>query len=132
MMPLQGCLYNRSLMATTYTIELPGYTPTPTNKLLRVHWGSRSRIKKRDYDIVATSILPYGIPAATGKRHVRMMVVLGKGQRAYDPDAYQKVLHDALVKCGLLKNDSKDWVSYDQPVFARGESPATYITLTDV
>ena len=57
--------------------------------------------------------------------------VLGKGQRARDPDAYQKSLGDALVYAKLLVDDSLKWVEWGNVSYERGDA-ATIITLTDI
>ena len=114
-----------------WTLEVPGWVPCELNKLLG-HWGNAASRKKHDREIIARAVLAYAVPPATCKRIVSLLIVLPKGQRAYDPDAPWKSLLDALVSAGALKNDSRAWVQAQPVRFARGEGLTTFITLQDV
>lgn len=114
-----------------YTLEIPGWMPTPLNKLMG-HWGTRSKNKAKDRSQISMALKVYNVSKATGKRKVSIIVILPKGKRACDPDALHKSLLDGLVQGGGLVNDSKDWVAFTQPLFARGEYLCTYITLQDI
>ena len=48
-------------------------------------------------------------PKAKTKREVHLTVILGKGKRGCDVDAYDKSLLDALVKAGMLVDDNRRW-----------------------
>ena len=89
-------------------------------------------MKKADRESVAFAVALCGVPAATCRRKVSMLIVLPKGERTPDPDAFDKSLRDALVACGALKNDSAKWVAGEDPRFARGESLVTFVTLENV
>lgn len=112
-----------------WCLVLPRHT-TRLNKLLE---GMRQKIvyKKKDRELVAEWAANAGIPGATGKRRVSMTVILAPRQRAGDPDAYQKSLGDALVQCGLLRQDSRQWVEWSPPKFARGEEEKMFVELED-
>jgi len=111
---------------------IPGWHPTPLNKLLRSHWGTAAKLKAKDRKIITTAARAYGVAPAPGRRKVSLFLVLGKGQRAADPDAFWKSTLDALVACGALKDDDRLHVELAPPAFARGDAPATFITLEDV
>lgn len=96
------------------------------------HWGSRTRLKSADREQIGTALKVYGVPKADGKRKVSILIVLPKGKRACDPDALHKSLLDALVQSGGLVNDSKDWMSFTEPVFAKGPYLCSFITLQDM
>lgn len=117
--------------ASTWTLWIPGWHPTPLNKLMHGHWSIGAKRKKADAQQVATAVRAYGVPPAICSRRLEVLIVLGKGQRACDPDAYLKSLLDALVLAGALKNDNRTWVEWFPPRFARGEIAATYITLSE-
>jgi hypothetical protein len=118
--------------ASCWTLEIPGWMPTPLNKLLHCHWGTASKLKDNDLRVISDALTVYGVPEARAKRSVRLLVVLPKGKRAVDPDALHKSLNDALVRCKALVNDSSRWVQIEQPRFARGEELTTFLTLEDV
>lgn len=113
-----------------WCLALPRHTAL-VNALLH---SVKARIarKRADRELVAEWAANAGIPAATGKRRVRLTIVLAPRQRAGDPDAYQKSLGDALVQCGLLVNDSRQWVEWVPPQFARGELARMFVELEDV
>lgn len=86
---------------------IPHWHPVPINKLYQGHWTKRRALKKESQTIVAYKFA--GMPRAEKKRRVHLHVVLGKGHRACDVDAYHKDLLDALVKCKMLIDDSPKW-----------------------
>ena len=115
-----------------WTLEIPGWQPTPLNRLIGYHWATRSKRKVHDAEIVGRAVKVYGIPPATTKRRVSLLVVLPKGKRATDPDSLWKSLLDSLVHAGALKNDSPAWVELAPVRWARGEALETFITLEDM
>lgn len=110
------------------TIKIPNWYPTPLNKLLG-HWTVSAKRKKADSKLLITYM--HHLKPATKKRRVSLTIVLGKGQRACDPDAYFKSLLDGLVHSGQLKNDSKNWAELAPVKFLRGDM-ATIIELEDM
>jgi hypothetical protein len=116
----------------SWTVTIPGWHPTPLNKLLECHWAKRGRLKKADYQVLALWCRLAKVPEAAGKRVVRLHVVLGKGQRSPDPDAFGKVLLDGLKACGAIRDDNRQWVECPPPTFSRAKEKATVITLEEV
>jgi hypothetical protein len=115
-----------------YEIRIADWIPTPLNKLLHVHWGTRAKMKRFDCEIVAVSFSRTKFPAATGRRRVRLRVTLPKGKRSPDPDSLYKSLCDALVHCMALVNDSSKWVELGGVEFVRGDRLETVIRLEDI
>lgn len=120
-----------------WTVRIEDWHPYRINQLLKVHWGRQCRYKKADAELVAVMMHNFGVPKVDkdkpAKRRVGLTIILAKGQRAGDPDAYHKSLLDALVRCGRLKDDNRQWCEITPTVFERGEeTPATVITLEDV
>ena len=111
------------------TIRIPNWHPTFLNQLINVHWAVANKRKKADSRLICTYM--HHLPPATKKRRVKLAIILGKGQLAADPDAYQKSLGDALVHAGQLKNDSHLWVEWAPVKFLRGEM-MTIIELEDI
>ncbi len=93
---------------------------------------TQTKLKRRDRIIIAEAAALAGIPPATGKRAVRLTVVLSAGQRGADTDAYWKSLLDALVRCGMLVDDSRQHVELLPVEFARGESRRMFVELYDL
>lgn len=110
-------------------ITIPNHHPAALNQYIGRHWSIGAKLKKIDKQMV----LAYcqHIPKAKTKRRVDFTIILGKGQRARDPDAYQKSLGDALVNAQMLFGDSHKWVEWGNVEYLRGIK-ATIITLTDI
>lgn len=121
-------------MTVFYMLSLPSWHPTPLNKLMRMHYMEAHRQNKKNKQYVAAYWLASRHPAATGKRRVAVTLTYAKGKRFHDPDSMQKVLGDALVACGALRNDSPRWVEWLPCVYERSntESFGTLITLEDI
>jgi len=113
-----------------WTVRIDGWMPVPLNKLMNSHWGKASRLKKMDRETIGLFFRE--IPPATRKRRISMLIVLSPKMRAPDPDSFEKSLRDALVQCGVLRNDSHLWVEGQPVEFARGKSLVTFITLEDI
>lgn len=114
------------------TMEIPGWQPTPLNKLIGGHWGTAARRKKHDREIIGRACMIYDVPQAHGKRRVGIHVVLPPKQRAVDPDSLFKSLLDALVASGALVDDNRQNVAFTQPTFSRGDALCSYVTVEDV
>ena len=115
----------------TWTIDIPRFHPTPLNKLLG-SWRRAGRLKKADREMIGTYARLAGVPRATGKRRVSLMLTLAKGQRACDPDSPWKSVLDSLVACGLLLDDRRQTVEIGAIEFVRGPQSATRIILDDL
>lgn len=115
---------------TIWTLDIPGWHPAPLNSLLG-HKMKAHRLKSKDRDIIGKAVLAYAVLPADCRRHVHLTLIYPPGDRAVDPDASWKSLFDSLVATGALKNDSHQWVSYDQPTILRGPVKRAIITLQD-
>lgn len=111
------------------TVTIPNWHPTTTNQLLGNHWAVSAKRKKADCNLIRTYLHHH--KPATQKRRVSLTIVLGKGQRGADVDAYWKVLLDGIVQSFQLVDDSKNWCELDPVKFERGDI-ATIITLEDI
>jgi hypothetical protein len=114
-----------------YTITIPHWHPVRLNKLLNSHWASANRMKQSDAQMIGVYCYQSKVPKATDKRKVGIEIVLGKGQRGGDPDAYFKVVCDALVRLGYLKDDNRQWLDLEPVKYSRGNK-ATIITIADI
>jgi hypothetical protein len=113
-------------------LYLPDYSPISLNKLLKMHWAEQGRVKKGDKQIVSHYAGEQMLKPAIGKRRVSLFVTLAKGGKRMDEDNIFKVLLDSLVACGLLKNDSPNWVERGKVTWAKGETRETFVLLEDV
>lgn len=115
----------------SWRIEIPGWRPTTVNELLRLHWSERGRRKSSDVATIRVHALLCGADVmATCRRHVDLEISRPCG-RPLDEDNVWKSLKDALVRVGLLVDDSPRWCEQGTPTFPRGPL-RTVITLTDL
>jgi len=126
-----NCEPERAKAVSTHTLTVDGWHPARLNQLL-AHWAVRARLKRADREMVALHARLAGVPPATGKRRVSLVLTLGPRQRGGDPDAYWKSVLDALVHAGLLLDDNRQGVELGRVAFRRGEIKATRIVLEDV
>jgi Holliday junction resolvase RusA-like endonuclease len=114
------------------TLTLHNYHPPTINELLSGHWSKGARLKKRCVGIVWASCVEQKLTKATGKRMVAIEITTNKAGRRADPDAYYKSTLDALVKCGMLVDDSSQWCEHAQTLVRFGDKNETVILLTDI
>lgn len=110
-------------------IIIPNHHPAALNQYIGKHWSVGHKLKRLDKEMVL-SYSRHIVPAST-KRRVDFTIILGRGQKARDPDAYTKSLGDALVHAGMLVDDSHKWVEWGNVEYLRGIK-ATIITLTEI
>lgn len=113
-----------------WKLEIPQWIPHRINEWEGRHWRVKHRLKREDRDFVAAYALQQQIPKATRKRTVSLALTLVRMQ-GLDPDAFWKSTLDALVACGLLVDDSQDWVNLGPVVIAKGKQRGTIITLSE-
>lgn len=118
----------------TYRIEIPMWHPARLNAVVDRGWRKGWRLKKRDREMIAAHLPLFGVPPATGRRKVSLAIVLAKGQRAPDVDAFWKSTLDGLVKAGALVDDNRIGCQMGDVVFARScdRRFSTTIILEDV
>ncbi len=73
-------------------------------------------------------------PKAQGKRRVSLRLLMAKGKRCPDRDAYWKSLLDGLVHAGMLVDDNPKHCELGGVEFERSNNASfgTMITLEDV
>jgi hypothetical protein len=114
----------------TYRMDIPGWRPALINDLVGRHPMAIHKRKGRDLKQVATACLVFGVPKATTRRRVRL-TISGRYGRFPDDDSPFKSVLDALVRCGALVDDSREWCECDEPRFVRGPR-FTVIELEDI
>ncbi len=116
----------------THRLVFPGLLPL-LNQVRGRHWSSEAKAKKELGTRLRLCAIDQRTPQATCRRSVSLTVTLGPRRKQPDADAYDKILLDALVRCGLLLDDSaRGLVGRVEIAFERGSSDETIITLTDV
>lgn len=120
-----------SLHPGRWVVTIPNWHPCPLNKLIGYSWRTVHARKQADQRRVADEMAFAGIPEARKARRVSLRIVLGPRQRSCDPDAYWKSMLDALVACGRLRDDSRQWCELDHVEFERGKR-STVLTLEDI
>jgi len=116
----------------THTLVIPGWMPASDNQF-KGHWSKRHRLKRTDRQWVAIGAAVQDIPLAKGKRRVSIIATSDqRGGRLPDPQNLLKSALDALVRCGLLVDDSADWCEVMPPRVERGPERQTMIVLSDV
>lgn len=104
--------------------------PAKVNQLLSGHWSKGHRLKKRDREMVWA--YAQGTPKASAKRRLELTIVLQKGQRGGDVDAYHKSTLDALKHAGLILDDNRQGVELLPILYERGPGWGTRIRLWDL
>lgn len=127
---MSGKAPRESDLVKTWRVVIDRFQPTKLNQLLSRHWATRNRLKNIDGWVIGLAVRE--VPCATTKRRVTLTIVLGPRQRGGDVDAYQKATLDALVACGRLKDDSKEWCEIAPVKYERGPRRATVIELEDI
>jgi hypothetical protein len=119
----------------THRIEIPNWRPAMLNEFMDRSWHVRSKCKKIDREMVFGYVSRCNVPPPSGRRKVSLRIVLGKRQQPGDVDAHWKSLLDALKQAGAIKDDSREWATFDSEIdFARSwdGSCSTTIILEDV
>lgn len=114
-----------------YCIKIPNYHPTRLNALLAMNYHAANNRKKGDTQMIAAYAMQAKIPKAKGKRKVEITIEITKG-REPDPDAYFKVVHDALKQTGYIIDDSSKYIDFVPTKFIRAKHKAIVIRLTDL
>jgi hypothetical protein len=124
-----------------YTLRIPNWTPTLTNRLLSMHWGASGRAKRLDAQMIAAYAKMRGIYSARSgpivpfcgiKRRVSLEVHGWSRGRKPDPDAFWKSLLDGLVKADLLVDDSAQWCECGPVQIVQDTEKYTVIKLEDI
>lgn len=114
----------------TWTITIPDYLPPSLNELMHCHWRTKHKLKKECLEFVAhygRHVLP-----AVGKRRVLLTYLRTVCHKEMDPDNAKKAILDALVKAGILGNDTEEWVECPDPVQSRSSRNETTIVIEEL
>lgn len=113
-------------------IRINGWRPASLNEMARSVKG-KVHLKQRDRAIVCEAARLAGIPRATGKRQISMIIRVPKSQRRWDPDALWKSTLDACKHACLIVDDSPVYLQLGQLTYDRERGPLrTTIVLEDL
>ncbi len=116
----------------TYTLTLNNWHPVRINAWIGEHWRVRHRLASDQAAVIEYEAFNAEIPPATGRRRVSLELHGWPRGRFPDRDAYDKLFLDALVKAGLLTDDSLEGLAGRMEVtFVRSNERRTIITLED-
>lgn len=104
------------------------------NEFHRMHWAVKHKTVDRWFKIVWSAWLQAGSRRFSADEcpvFVRLIRVLGPRQREYDDSNLfgicDKLVMDALVKCGLFPDDSPRFVRMLTPEHRKGKAPALVV-----
>lgn len=119
---------------TEYTITIPDWLPTSDNIARGNHWSKVAKAKRSMAQIIGVYANKQGIPKATTKRIVEIILIIGIHKKGRKPDAtnFYKLTLDSLVSCKLLVDDNSTWMEHKATRIEQGEHDETLIKLTDV
>jgi Holliday junction resolvase RusA-like endonuclease len=89
-------------------------------------------LKRRDRQWLALACRNAEVKPASGKRRVSLTVLLAKGTRRRDPDAWWKSILDALVHARALLNDSGAWVELGPVKDVRADRNGMVLLIEDL
>lgn len=84
------------------------------NKFRHLHWAAKKKVVDQWRIWTMTFVLANEIPHFTTPVHIRVVQILGKGDRAYDRTnllhVSDKLIIDGLVKMKVIVNDTPKWL----------------------
>jgi Holliday junction resolvase RusA-like endonuclease len=116
----------------THTLALENWHPVRINQWIGEHWRVRHKLANDQAAVIALEARNAGIPKATGRRRVSLELHGWPRGRFPDRDAFDKLLLDALVKAGLLTDDSDEGLAGRMEVnLVRSKIRRTILTLEE-
>lgn len=116
-----------------YVLKVDDWAPPTLNSVRGRHWSIEYQAKKHAAEMLAFTSWQQDVPRASVRRRVSLTVTLAGRMKQPDADAFDKILLDALVLCGLLLDDSHRGLAGRMKVkFRRGRPACTKIILEDV
>jgi hypothetical protein len=113
-------------------ITVDGHLPPSLNRLMRMHWAKRVRLRNDFYMLMKALTRKEDARALKAWKELNLKVKIQMEvgtPKLYDEDnlnALAKWPLDYLVSSGLVRNDSPEWVQFEKPMQQLGEK---YLTL---
>lgn len=115
-----------------YLLTIPAFTPRRVNEWSGRHWKVKHRMRKEMTELFRAYALQQRIPEATRPRRVSLTVYGWPRGSMPDPDAFWKLLLDALKQAWLLRDDSAAWCELGPVRCVRSMERRTEIELVDL
>lgn len=115
-----------------WQVVIPEFVIPSVNRLLNTERYIRAKIKRQATDMILTYCHLAKVPLAKGKRRVGFLVQLDDMRKAPDPDNCWKILLDALVVGGFLRDDRAEWVELGFSFVRKGLFTQTIICIEDI
>ena len=118
-------------------IVMAGYRPPSLNDYVRAHWRKRSKMVAIAMQLIFADLWTKdSVNRARAikpdvKRIVEIEITNAGRDRDMDHDNAQKIILDAIVRNGLLRDDSAKWCS-SFVTFRRGSARATRLKFWNV
>lgn len=116
-------------------ILVPFVGPSTNSIYAGVHWDKRR--SQKEQAMIALSALGRINPVLKPV-NIEVTPCLGKGKRGYDVSNYSytyKLIEDAMIKKGILQDDSPQFVrsvKFNAPMRHSGKHSATLITIEEI
>lgn len=96
----------------TFVLPLPCALPTPNSRL---HWAARAKLTRtlRNTSRIIAQSVRHDWARPTGRVHITLTLLRGKGQKFLDVDAVPAALKpvlDGLVDAGWARDDHPKWL----------------------
>lgn len=115
-------------------LEINGWQPTTTNRLLRANRYERSRLIYQDAEMILRFAQSHGIIRAVARRRVTLVIRYNQHTKSgrVDPDALYKSGLDGLVQAGLLVDDDHEWCELGTPRYEIAQRKGIVFILEDL
>ena len=133
------------MMPSAFTLTIPGDPCISLNVYLRSHWRVRSRTKQAWIAQVMSAAIVYVADQqaqgatlylhdllANGKPRQVTLAYYFADHRRRDADNYLKIMLDALVRNGMLVDDSPEWCHAEAVIAVDKDNPRTEIRMVEV
>lgn len=116
-----------------YTLVIEGFLLPLINSVRNKFWTAEHRVKKKTTQRLVLEAMVQGVPAAQGKRSVKItMHGWGTGGGLPDRDAPLKLSLDSMKRAGLILDDGEHGIAGMPLVeFVRSKEVKTIIELED-
>ena len=108
---LDAVALKQSKPATGYRLTIPDVPPS-LNKVLRMHWAKKGKLRDSWTMMIKGALLPHRTPQGAQKAKMRVIVTFHNA-RTYDRDnafGACKVIFDVLRRLNLIFDDRPEWL----------------------
>jgi Holliday junction resolvase RusA-like endonuclease len=114
-----------------HTLAIPLWWPALLNHYVTRRWQVGHRLKKKDAERLWLEALVQGIPIATTKRRVSVIIHYVRECWKPDEDAIWKSLLDGLKRARLLVDDSPAWLIHGSVTYEKQKKKGIVVFFED-